>query len=443
MNIILLSGGSGKRLWPLSNDIQSKQFLRLFKTDDGRYESMLQRVYRQIKSVSDAQITIATSQPQVSAIRNQLGHKVSVCIEPCRRDTFPAIALAAEYLHDVQDVDRDECIIVCPVDPYVDNSYYECVRSLEALVKGGETALTLMGIEPTYPSDKYGYIIPEEKSDISRVRSFKEKPDRKTAGEYLKQGALWNAGVFAFRLGYILDKVSEITGIDGYDALLEKYEVMDKISFDYAVVEKENSIQVVRYSGEWKDVGTWNMMTEVMADTSKGDVTLDETCENTHVINELGIPVLCMGCKNMVIAASGDGIIVADKERSGYMKPYVEKIAGAAHYAEKSWGTYTVIDTQPETMTVKIKLFAGNRMKYQSHRHRDEVWTVLSGEGRFVIDGKEISVKQGDTVSAKAGVKHMIIADTNMSIMEVQIGKEISRKDKIIYEHEQGRKKDK
>ena len=145
----------------------------------------------------------------------------------------------------------------------------------------------------------------------------------------------------------------------------------------------------------------------------------------------------------MVIAASGDGIIVADKERSGYMKPYVEKIAGTAHYAEKSWGTYTVIDTQPETMTVKIKLFAGNRMKYQSHRHRDEVWTVLSGEGRFVIDGKEISVKQGDTVSAKAGVKHMIIADTNMSIMEVQIGKEISRKDKIIYEHEQGRKKDK
>ncbi len=414
MNIILLSGGSGKRLWPLSNDIQSKQFLRLFKTDDGRYESMLQRVYRQIKSVSDAQITIATSQPQVSAIRNQLGNKVSVCIEPCR-----------------------------PVDPYVDNSYYECVRSLEALVKGGETALTLMGIEPTYPSDKYGYIIPEEKSDISRVRSFKEKPDRKTAGEYLKQGALWNAGVFAFRLGYILDKVSEITGIDGYDALLEKYEVLDKISFDYAVVEKENSIQVVRYSGEWKDVGTWNMMTEVMADTSKGDVTLDETCENTHVINELGIPVLCMGCKNMVIAASGDGIIVADKERSGYMKPYVEKIAGAAHYAEKSWGTYTVIDTQPETMTVKIKLFAGNCMKYQSHRHRDEVWTVLSGEGRFVIDGKEISVKQGDTVSAKAGVKHMIIADTNMSIMEVQIGKEISRKDKIIYEHEQGRKKDK
>ena len=276
---------------------------------------------------------------------------------------------------------------------------------------------------------------------ISRVRSFKEKPDKKTAGEYLKQGALWNAGVFAFRLGYILDKVEEITGTVSYEELLERYETLNRISFDYAVVEKESSIQVVRYSGEWKDVGTWNMMTEVMADTSKGDVTLDDTCENTQVVNELGIPVLCMGCHNMVIAASGDGILVSDKERSDDMKPYVEKIAGAAHFAEKSWGTYTVIDTEPETMTVKIKLFAGKRMKYQTHKHRDEVWTILSGEGRFIIDDREIPVKQGDTVSAKAGVKHMIIAETNMSILEVQIGKEISRKDKVIYDHEQVRKK--
>lgn len=436
MNIILLSGGSGKRLWPLSNDIQSKQFIRLFKNEEDRYESMLQRVYRQITSVSDASITVATSQGQVSAIRNQLGDKVSVCIEPCRRDTFPAIALASEYLYDVRNVDREECIIVCPVDPYVDNSYYECVRSLERLVQETEANITLMGIEPTYPSDKYGYIIPEEKTELSPVRSFKEKPDEETAKGYLEQGALWNAGVFAFKLGYIIDKVKEITGLSGYSELLEKYETLNKISFDYAVVEKESSIQVVRYSGKWKDVGTWNMMTEVMADTAKGDVTLDETCENTQVVNELGIPVLCMGCHNMVIAVSGDGILVSDKERSGYMKPYVEKIAGTAHFAEKSWGTYTVIDTEPEAMTVKIKLFAGNRMKYQSHKHRDEVWTIISGEGRFVIDGKEIPVKPGDNVSAKAGMKHMIIADTNMCIIEVQIGENISRKDKIVYEQD-------
>ncbi|ADU20957.1 sugar phosphate nucleotidyltransferase [Ruminococcus albus] len=439
MKIILLSGGSGKRLWPLSNDVQSKQFIRLFKNDDGCYESMLQRVYRQISSVSGAGITIATSRSQVSAIKNQLNDKVSICIEPCRRDTFPAIALAAEFLHDVKDTDRDECVIVCPVDPYVDDSYYECVRSLEAHVQKGDTALTLMGIEPTYPSDKYGYIIPDEKAEVSLVKSFKEKPDKKTAEEYLKKGALWNAGVFAFKLGYLIDKVHEITGYTGYNELLENYEKLEKISFDYAVVEKESSIKAVRYSGDWKDVGTWNMMAEVMADATKGDVTLDDTCENTQVVNELSIPVLCMGCRDMVIAVSGDGILVSDKERSGYMKPYVEKIAGEAHFAEKSWGTYTVMDSEAEALTVKIKLYAGNNMNYHSHKNRSEVWTVLSGEGRFIIDGIERVVGPGDTVSAKAGVKHMIIADTDMSIIEVQTGKDIDRKDKTVYECEYGK----
>ena len=155
MNIILLSGGSGKRLWPLSNDIRSKQFIKLFKDEEGNRESMVQRVYRQITTVdSDAKVTIATSKTQVSAIRNQLGEQVNVCVEPCRRDTFPAIALAAAYLHDVQGVGEDECVAVCPVDPYVDNSYYEGVKKLEKLVLAGTANLTLMGIEPTYPSEK-------------------------------------------------------------------------------------------------------------------------------------------------------------------------------------------------------------------------------------------------------------------------------------------------
>lgn len=141
-----------------------------------------------------------------------------------------------------------------------------------------------------------------------------------------------------------------------YRDLFNKYDTLTKISFDYAVVEKESSIQVLRYSGDWKDVGTWNMMAEVMADKTKGKAILDETCENTNVVNELNIPILCMGCKDMIVAASGDGILIADKERSGYMKPYVEKIETEAMYAEKSWGTYTVIDVQPGSMTVKISM---------------------------------------------------------------------------------------
>lgn len=434
MNIILLSGGSGKRLWPLSNDVRSKQFIKLFRDDNGEYESMVQRVYRQITSVDkQAKVTIATGKSQVSAIRNQLGDKVSVCVEPCRRDTFPAIALAAAYLHHEMGVDGEECVVVCPVDPYVENDYYEAVKELETLVKKGGANLTLIGIEPTYPSEKYGYIIPETKSAVSPVKEFKEKPDEETAKKYISQGALWNAGVFAFRLDYLLEKAHSMIEFTDYRDLFSKYDTLEKISFDYAVVEKEPSIQVMRFAGNWKDVGTWNMMAEVMADTAKGNVIMDGTSVGSNVVNELDIPILCMGCRDMVIAASSDGILVADKNSSSYMKPYVEKIGEDVRYAEKSWGTYTVIDVLPGSLTIKVQLNAGNQMKYHSHEYRDEVWTVVSGRGRTIVDGMEQVVRPGDVVTIAAGCRHTLIADTDMSVIEVQIGSEISQADKAVF----------
>lgn len=436
MNIVLLSGGSGKRLWPLSNDVRSKQFIKLFKDDKGNYESMVQRVYRQIAKVDpDARITIATSKTQASAIKNQLGGNVEISIEPCRRDTFPAIALAALYLHDKLGVEEDEAVVVCPVDPYVDDTYYESVKLLHLLAEKGEANLSLMGIEPTYPSEKYGYIMPLEGEKVSKVKSFKEKPDSRTAEEYIKENALWNAGIFAFKLSYILNKAHSLIDFTDYNDLFNKYDTLKKISFDYAVVEDEKSIQVLRYTGDWKDVGTWNMMAEVMADKSKGRVVLDEECENTNVVNELNIPILCMGCKDLIVAASGDGILISDKERSGYMKPYVEKIETEAMFAEKSWGTYTVIDVQPGSMTVKISMKAGEHMTYHMHNYREEVWTIVSGEGKVIVDGVEQFVKTGDVIRISVGCKHSIIADTCLDIIEVQIGKELIVNDKIKYDY--------
>ncbi|MDO5348206.1 MAG: sugar phosphate nucleotidyltransferase, partial [Bacillota bacterium] len=196
---------------------------------------------------------------------------------------------------------------------------------------------------------------------------FTEKPDTETAKEYIKQGALWNAGVFAFKLGYLLSKAHELIDFVDYADLFKKYDTLTKISFDYAVVEKEPNIQVLRYAGQWKDVGTWNMMAEVMADKTKGDVILDDTCKDTNVVNELNIPILCMGCEDMVVAASEDGILFSTKERSGYMKPYVEKIDNPSMFAEKSWGTFTVIDNQENSKTIKIEMKPNTEMSYHSH----------------------------------------------------------------------------
>lgn len=435
MNIILLSGGSGKRLWPLSNDVRSKQFIKLFKDDNGEHESMVQRVYRQITTVDEnANITIATSKSQASAIKNQLGDNVGISIEPCRRDTFPAIVLAAAYLHDELGVDEDEAVVVCPVDPYVDNTYYEAVEQLQKLAEEGSANLTLMGIEPTYPSEKYGYIMPLSGEKVSKVKEFKEKPNREMAEKYIKENALWNAGIFAFNLSYLLTKAHSLIDFTDYRDLFNKYQTLTKISFDYAVVEKEQSIQVLRYSGDWKDVGTWNMMAEVMADQTKGKVVLDEECENTNVVNELNIPILCMGCKDLIVAASGDGILISDKERSGYMKPYVEKIETEAMYAEKSWGTYTVIDVQAGSMTVKVSMKAGEHMTYHMHNHRAEVWTVVCGEGKSIVDGMEQILRAGDVITIAAGCKHTVEAITALDIVEVQIGDEINVADKIKFD---------
>ena len=430
MNVILLSGGSGKRLWPLSNDIRSKQFIKIFKTETG-YESMVQRVYRQITAVDpDANVTIATSKTQVSSIHNQLGDAVGVCVEPCRRDTFPAIALATAYLHDVKGVSPEEPVVVCPVDPYVNNDYFEALKKLSDLAAAGAANLTLMGIEPTYPSEKYGYIIPESAEAVSKVKTFKEKPDAKTAAAYIAQGALWNGGVFAYKLRYVLDRAHELIDFADYRDLFEKYDSLQKISFDYAVVEKEPEIQVMRFAGQWKDMGTWNTLTEAMEDPSIGKAILDDTCHNVHVLNELDVPVLCMGLKDVVVSASPEGILVSDKDQSSYIKPFVDAINQQIMFAEKSWGSFRVLDVEDESLTIKVTLNPGHRMNYHSHSRRDEVWTVVSGRGCAIVDGTKREVKAGDVIVMKAGCRHTILAESELKLIEVHLGREISVHDK-------------
>lgn len=435
MNIVLLSGGSGKRLWPLSNDIRSKQFIKIFKGADGNYESMVQRVYRQILNVDkDATVTIATSKSQVSAIHNQLGENVGVSVEPCRRDTFPAIALAVAYLHDVQKIGENESVVVCPVDPYVEEDYFAAIKELGLQAEKSDANLVLMGIEPTYPSEKYGYIIPKTTDEISDVAMFKEKPTEQVAKEYIEKGALWNGGVFAFRLGHVLERAHELIDFKDYNDLFEKYDTLQKISFDYAVVEHEEKIQVMRFAGQWKDLGTWNTLTEAMDGNAVGKAIFNETCENTHVVNELNVPVLCMGLKDVVVSASPEGILVSDKNQSSYIKPFVDDIDQQIMFAEKSWGNFRVLDIEDDNMTIKVTLNAGHQMNYHSHDYRDEVWTVISGEGTAVVDGERTEVKAGDVITMKAGCKHTIIAKTDLHVIEVQLGKEISVHDKKKFE---------
>lgn len=432
MNIVLLSGGSGKRLWPLSNDVRSKQFLKVFAKEDGTHESMAQRMYRMIKLVDpDACVMIATSINQIPQIKSQLGDSVEISVEPERRDTFPAIALAISLLKKKGHAD-DESVVVCPVDPYVDIDYFECLKELnEISCKPDAANITLMGIEPTYPSEKYGYIIPKHGTTISAVEEFKEKPSVEEAKKYIQRGALWNGGIFAFKISYILKLIDSIYGVKEYDQLYQEYGSLKKTSFDYEVVEKEESIDVIRFNGEWKDLGTWNTLSEAMADPVSGNVTANE-CYGTHIINELSVPLIALGIQNAVIAATPDGILVSKKELSPRLKDYVE--TSIPMYACRQWGEYRVLDYKTNTeghvsLTKELIVHSGRKIDYHLHKYITETWTIIDGEGLLVVDDVITTVTSGNVIGFSPNIKHAILAKTELRMIEVQISKNTEEDD--------------
>jgi mannose-1-phosphate guanylyltransferase len=438
MNIILLSGGSGKRLWPLSNETRSKQFLKLLKDENGNSESMVQRVNRQLEeALIDSNIVVATGNSQLDSIRSQLGNKVDVVLEPERRDTFPAIAISCAYLVLEKKISVDEVVLVLPVDPYAETDYFKTLSRMEAAVKDGIANMALMGISPTYPSAKYGYIIPDK--DGTKVERFQEKPTEALAEILIKEGALWNGGVFAFKLSYILDIIKNYIKFNTYQEVLDQYQSLPKISFDYEVVEKEPSIVMIEYKGTWKDIGTWNTLTEVMEDIQLGNVILADSCSNTHVINELDIPVTVMGTKDLVVAASPDGILISDKHESSYLKAYVDHLQQRPMYEERRWGEYKVLDyvaygDGTSSLTRSLYINAGKSNSYQSHSLRDEIWTIVDGTGDLLIDGHVRNVRRGDVAYITKGQKHAIYAITDIRLIEVQIGIELVESDIQKYE---------
>ena len=450
MQLILLSGGSGKRLWPLSNDARSKQFLPLLAKPDGGMESMIQRVVRQIRDAKlTDNITFATNAVQRDSIINQLGEDVNVVTEPERRDTFPAIALAASYLAKEKKCNDDEVVVIMPCDVYTESKYFATIAKMVKAVENNVADLVLMGITPTYPSEKFGYVVPEStqssesvfNKDCLCVARFTEKPNEEKARELLKHNAFWNGGVFAFRLGYIMNIVSQYLKTETFLETRNRYAEFPKISFDYEVAEKAESVAVVPFSGEWKDLGTWNALCEELPSTHIGNVMMGDHNVNTHAVNELGIPVFCNGLKDVIVAASPDGIMVCDKQDSEKIKDYANKLTTRPMYEERRWGTYRVLDNAEyedgtRSLTKTIHLNAGKNISYQLHHHRSEVWTFVEGEGIFVLDGERKDVKRGDVMNIPVGHLHAIKATTDLTFIEVQIGNPLVEEDIERFEFE-------
>ena len=439
MQLVLLSGGSGKRLWPLSNNARSKQFLPLLEKEDGTMESMVQRVVRQVREANlTDDITLATNASQLDIIINQLGDSVSVVTEPERRDTFPAIALASGYLKLKKGCPDDEVVVIMPCDPFTEAGYFETIGRMVRCVEADVAELVLMGITPTYPSEKYGYVVPVTDHLMAEgsmaVSKFTEKPNVERAKELLGMGALWNGGVFAFRLGYMMEIAQRYVKADSFEEMRSRYSEFPKISFDYEVAEKADSVAVLPYSGQWKDLGTWNTLTDELHHHIIGNAVMGPRCTNTHVINELQYPIYVDGMEDTVIAASPDGIIVCRKKYTEDIKKAVDHLTPRPMYEERRWGSYRVIDDTTyadgrHSLTKSLTINAGKNISYQVHRHRSEAWTIVEGEGIFVLDGVERKVGPGETVVIPVNHYHALKALTTLTFIEVQTGNPLVEED--------------
>ncbi len=445
MKLVLLSGGSGTRLWPLSNASRSKQFLKVLEGPGGGMESMVERVWRQLGDAGlQASAYLVAGREQEDILRSQLGQAAPIILEPERRDTFPAVALSAAYLYSIDSIGLDETIIVMPVDLYVDGRFFETISRMEQVLEDTSAELALVGACPTYPSEKYGYILPRttlsnkavEQGGVFQVDQFREKPSAMAAQRLIEGGALWNCGVFVFKLNYLINLLIDKGLPLQYEEMVKRYAGLTKTSFDYEVLEKATAISAVAYQGSWKDLGTWNTLTEEIGGTQIGQGYLSENSENSHLINELDIPIAVLGIKNAIIAAGSDGIIVADKSMSHQIKEVGAVFESRPMLEEFSWGVSRVIDRHKgadgwESITRRVNICDGENVAYHAHLLRREIWHILSGEGEAVVGGRLFRVKAGEVVPIPQGVHHCLRGIRDLQLLEVQRGPDLSDRDMI------------
>ncbi len=420
----------------MSNDSRSKQFLRIIKNPGGPPLSMLQKMWHQLELADLSTDTfVCASRAQKDIIEYQLGN-VPFIEEPERRDTFPAIALASLCLKDIHQVDPSEVVVVMPIDHEVEDAYFTDIAKLERVLKDSQTELALMGVVPTEPTSKFGYIHVADNPPTQgwkQVNYFVEKPPIDEAERLIEEGALWNCGVFSFQLSSIIEYLKSNHWPDTYLDFVREFSNLPNLSFDYAVVERSTSIVVLPYQGKWKDIGTWEALTEEWDEPLLGKGELIH-CEDTHVVNEFGVPLIAMGLKNTIIVTTPDGMLVADKSMSGKIK----EVAGVWHdrpmVEERFWGTYKVMDYQKledstEVLTKWVEIDTGKHLKYQKHQSRVEIWTVVDGAGEVVLNGQVRIVRPGDVVTISENTWHTIRAITKLRIVEVQRGRELVEED--------------